>query len=316
MMKQVDLYSVFLRWKITLLVVILASATLSSLFSSSLFIRPKYRSVAVIYPSNLRSYSEESATEQMLQLFQSDSVFDHVVSHFNLIKHYRLDSTSSTVKHQLISMYNENVDIRKTEFEAVRIEVLDTDPEIACDMIYEMINAFNAFTLKLNREKSLEHVNIYKSQLLRKKKEIDSINVSLKELAVKFNLIDFESQSRELAKEYYRTVASGNERKIAQLTEAMRNLEEKGGKYHELQKHLENSTGEYAGLLVQYNTTVTDSKKVQTYTNVVVKPFPADKKAYPVRWLIVAVSVFASLLFSMILIAILEGRKSQLSQSN
>ena len=310
-MKNFDLLNIILKWKITLAVVAVIAVVLSSVFSSSYFIKPKYKSTAVIYPSNLVPYSQESSTEQMLQLFQSDSIFNHVVKYFDLVHHYRLDSLSSTLHYQLLGIYNENISIKKTEYEAVKIDVMDEDAQVACNMINEMIHAFNGFALSINKEKSKEILKIFSDRMDRKKRQIDSLNTAMKELAVKFGLIDYGAQSRELSKEYYRTVASGNEKKISELTASMRNLEEKGGEFHEIQNHLNKSTEEYSSLLSQYNTALSDTEKKLTYTNVVVKPFPSDKKAYPVRWLIVAVSTFAAILFSLIVIMILEGRKNK-----
>jgi capsule polysaccharide export protein KpsE/RkpR len=313
-MKNIDLWNIILKWKITLGIVIVLAAVLSAVFSSPFFIKPKYKSTAVIYPSNLMPYSGESPTEQMIQLFQSDTVFNHLVNYFNLVQHYGLDSADPVLHHKLLGIYNENVSIKKTEYEAVKIEVLDKDPAVACNMINEMVNAFNGYTLKLNHQKSKELVQIYKEQLSKKQSQIDSINTALKELAVKFGIIDYKSQSRELAKEYYRSLASGNEKKINELTNAIRNLEEKGGQFHELQLHLQNFTWEYADILRKYNQVVNDSEKTLTYTNVVVKPFPSDKKAYPIRWLIVTVAVLASFLFSLIVIMIVEGRNRTIEQ--
>lgn len=310
-MKNFDLLNIIFKWKITLAVVLVISVILSTVFSSSYFIKPKYKSWAVLYPSNLMPYSQESPTEQMIQLFQSDSVFNHVVARFNLVRHYGLDSANPTFRHRLMSIYNENVSIKKTEYEAVRIEVLDQNPRVACEMINEMINAFNAHTLYLNQAKSRELTEVFKMQLKQKEKQIDSINTELKELAVKYGIIDYKAQSRELSKEYYRTLASGNEKKINELTNSLRNLEERGGKFHELQEHLERSTWEYAKVLEQYNTVLNDSKKQLTYTNLIVKPFPADKKSYPVRWLIVIISACAALLFALIIIVIIEGKKKE-----
>ena len=309
-MKNFDLLNIILKWKVTLAVVIGLSVILSVVFSSPFFIKPKYKSTAIIYPSNLMPYSQESPTEQMLQLFQSDSVFNHVAEYFRLVKHYGLDSASPTIHYELMGIYNENVSIKKTEYEAVKIEVMDQEPETACNMINEMVNAFNAYTLNLNKAKSKELVNIFGVQLKRKEMQIDSINTALKELAVKFGIIDYKAQSRELSKEYYRTVATGNEKKINELTNSMRNLEERGGKFHELQEHLDHSAKEYGKLLIQYNTVLADSEKHLTYTNMVVKPYPSDKKAYPIRWLIVTVSACASALFSLLVIMIIEGRKN------
>lgn len=309
-MKNFDLINIILKWKITLAIVIVLAVVLSSVFSSPFFIKPKYKSTAVIYPSNLMPYSEETPTEQMLQLFQSDSIFNHLTDYFHLIQHYELDSASPTIHHDLLATYNENVSIRKTEYEAVKIEVADNDPQVACNMINEMVKAFNAYTLQLNKSKSRELVNIYGAQMKTKQEQIDSINSALKELAVKFGIIDYKAQSRELSKEYYRTIATGNEKKINELTNSLRNLEERGGKFHELQQHLKQATLEYSRILEKYNTVVNDSEKYLTYSNVVVKPFPSDKKSYPVRWLIVTIATFASVLFSLIVITIIEGRKT------
>ena len=310
-MKNFDLLNIILRWKARLAVIIVLTIALSAVFSSSYFIKPKYKSTAVIYPSNLTPYSQESPTEQMLQLFQSDSIFNHVAYYFHLIRHYKLDSASPVLRNDLLATYNENVSVKKTEYEAVKIEVMDQDPLVACNMINEMVKAFNAFTLKMNKEKSGELINIFGDQMKVKQVQIDSINTALKELGVKFGIIDYKAQSRELSKEYYRSISSGNEKKINELTNSLRNLEERGGKFHELQGHLNQSTAEYARILSQYNTVVNDTKKQLTYTNVVLKPYPSDKKAYPVRWLIVTVATFATLLFSLIVIVIMEGRKGE-----
>ena len=309
-MKNLDLLNIIVKWKKTLGVVAGASVLLAFIFSSPFFIKPKYKSFAIIYPSNLMPYSQESPTEQMLQLFQSDSIFTHLVKYFDLTKHYHLDPQSPTLHYQLLGMYNDNVSIKKTEYEAVRIDVLDVSPDTACKMIYEMINAFNANTLKMNKEKSWEILHIHELQMQRKKVELDSINTALKELAVKFELVDYGSQSRELSNEYYRTLATGNEKKIGELTNALRNLEERGGKFSELQNHLSYATAEYSNLLNQYNLSLTDVKKYLTYTNVVIKPVPSDKKAYPVRWLIVTIAFCASILFSSLVIMVIEGKKT------
>lgn len=308
-MKNFDLLKIAYKWKMTLILVVLATAILSVLFSSPFFIQPKYKSTAIIYPYNIAPYSQESPTEQMIQLFQADSVFTHVTEHFNLIKHYDLDTTSPTLQFELLSTYNKNVSIKKTEYEAVKIEVLDTKPEVACGMINEMISAFNANTLILNKKKSFESLSVYKNQLTEKQQQIDSISHSLKNISTKYGIIDYSSQSKELMREYYKNLSTGNEKKINELTNALRNMEELGAKYNEMRLHLDHATEEYSFILTEYNKALTDTQKKITYTNVIVKPVPADKKSYPIRWIIVAISCCSTFLFSYIVILIIEGKK-------
>lgn len=309
-MKNFDLIEIILKWKKTLAIVAAVAVILASVFSAPAFIKPKYKSTAILYPSNLMSYSEETPTEQMLQLFQSDSIFNHIAKKFNLVKHYDLDSTSPILRYELMKMYTENVSIKKTEYEAVIIEALDINPVTASDIIKEMIRVFNISTIKLQQAKSEEVVAILKNQLRRKQNEIDSITTAVKELAVKFGLIDYSAQSKQLSKEYYKALGSGNEKKINELTNAMRNLEERGGQFHTLQSHLNSSTSEYDYIWGELNKAVRDMNKQLTYTNVLVKPIPADKKSYPIRWLIVVAATFSALFFTLIIISVLEGRKN------
>jgi uncharacterized protein involved in exopolysaccharide biosynthesis len=44
-----------------------------------------------------------------------------------------------------------------------------------------------------------------------------------------------------------------------------------------------------------------------TYCNVITKPFPADKKSYPVRWLIVAMTLILTFFFSIVVILMVEN---------
>jgi hypothetical protein len=43
-----------------------------------------------------------------------------------------------------------------------------------------------------------------------------------------------------------------------------------------------------------------------TYTNIITSPYPADKKSFPIRWLIVVMVVLASFTFAMIALLFIE----------
>jgi capsular polysaccharide biosynthesis protein len=64
---SIELIQLVKKWKKHLIVVGAVSLLGSVIFSSPLFIKPKYKSFALVYPSNLIAYSTESATEQMHQ---------------------------------------------------------------------------------------------------------------------------------------------------------------------------------------------------------------------------------------------------------
>jgi uncharacterized protein involved in exopolysaccharide biosynthesis len=96
---------IFFRWKWHLLSIAVVAALLAAVFSGSFFIKPKYKSYALVYPSNIAPYSDESESEQMLQWLQSQDIRDSIIRKFNLAEHYRIDSSykyyQSTMQHNM-----------------------------------------------------------------------------------------------------------------------------------------------------------------------------------------------------------------------
>jgi hypothetical protein len=67
------------------------SIATGAFISSPIVITPKYKSTAIVYPTNLFEYSKESTTEQMFQILLSNDIKFKMLNAFNLDKHYNLD---------------------------------------------------------------------------------------------------------------------------------------------------------------------------------------------------------------------------------
>src|SRR3954468_8271203 len=145
-----------IKWKKQFIIVTIATTLISALFSSKWFIKPKYKSFAIVYPANLNPYSSESKSEQMMQLFESADIQNSVIKKFDLAKHYDIDTTKAAGMSQLMNEYESNISVSRTDYESILIKVLDTDPKIACDMVKEIINSFNEKAKTLQREQSKE----------------------------------------------------------------------------------------------------------------------------------------------------------------
>jgi len=299
---------VVLRWKMQFIVVSVAAIILSVLFSAEWFIKPKYKSTAIIYPSNIIPYSSESPSEQMLQLFESADIRDAVINKFKLAEHYGIDTTATGGVSKLIARYESNVEIKRTQYESIEIRVLDENPGTACAMANEIIKQLNLKARALQREKTGEVLVIVKNQLERKHKSLDSLDVVLKELRIKYQILDYDMQAKEVTKAYLKSL-SGGKSKMQDVDVMLRNLEEKGGEYYEAKKTYDALLGSYNATRIEYDNVLKDLTKELTYTNVVTKPAIADKKSYPVRWLIVTVSFIASNMFLFLMALVFDIRK-------
>lgn len=303
--------NIVLKYKIHFVIVAIASIILSVLFSSEYFIKPKFKSTAVVYPSNLTPYSTESETEQMLQLFESDDIRDDLIRDFDLFNHYEIDTTEKYPLTRLYGQMKENIKIEKTKFESVDIEVWDTNPMLASRMVDSLLAKMHKKARMLQREKSGEVVVILKNQLDLKTAEMDSMEKALLELRTQYGILDFDEQVKSFSRVYYEEVAAGRASVGGNraMDKVMTNLLNKGGEYISLKEHLWRVRGTYNDLKLNYENALKDMTKELTYSNVVTKPVPAEKKSSPVRSLIVIMFTGSMLLLSFIIIVLFENSK-------
>ena len=314
---QINILQLLLKWKFHLGIIVVIAIILAAVFSGPLFITPKYESNAVMYPANISPYSDESETEQMLQVFQSNDIRDSVINKFDLAKHWEIDSSYKYFYTTMMWEYSQNVKIGKTPYEGVSIEVLDRDPQMACDMVNSIMDYYNKKVKQLHEIKFGEVVKMYERAIKKKENYIDSLENRFYELSTEYGLLDYTSQSREIARGYLKTIdGSGsshiNSKEVLRLKE---NIEKKGGEFIYLQYSLEQEAVRFSTLKMDYDQAVMDFDRQFSYINVITKPFVADKKAYPVRWLIVVISAIASFFIAFLIILIIENYKGMRKHS-
>jgi capsular polysaccharide biosynthesis protein len=299
-----NLIDIMVKWKYQLAVVAVAAVLLSAFFSSPIFITPLYKSNAILYPSNISPYSDENETEQSVQIFQSRDIRDSLVKRFDLARHYGIDSAYEHFESTLVWEFSQRVKISKTPYEAVEVEVWDQDPIMARDMINAMLEYYNSKIRKMHKEKFAEVVTNYEFIIDLKKRELDSLANTARELGEKFGLLDYPMQTREVM----RAVLSGSGR-VQEANRLKKNLEEKGGERELLSGLMLAVSKDYSTLKLDYDRAVLDANRNYTYVNLLSKPFVADKKAYPIRWLIVAFSTMAALFLAILIIGVIERLK-------
>ena len=309
-----NLITIFLKWKWHLLIIAVIAGLAAVIISSSLVITPKYKSFAILYPVNLSAYSDESETEQMLQWFGSKEIMDDIIETFDLSTHYKISPDYKYYHTVMKALYEKNVRIKKTPYEAIQIEVYDSDPIIACRMVDSIISFTNSLILKNHSEKYREGLIVMENLLSLKQHELDSVAAVLNILSTEYDIIDYPNKSREIARGYLRTVDGNNASNIntQEVLKWKKYIEEKGNVWTRYNNRYFDLIAEYGNYKIQYENALINTEKHITYTTVVTKPVPADKKSYPIRWLIVVNIILATLIFSIVIIAFIEiNRKSQ-----
>ena len=307
---SINLLKLVEKWRYHLVIIVAAAAILAAIFSGPAFITPLFKSHAVVYPANVDSYSDESETEQMLQIMGSQDIVDSIIEKFDLPAHYEIDRDYKYFKTALLYEYHQNVSINKTPYEGVMIEVQDKDPDTAAYMVKSILDFYNKKVAYLHKSKYKEVIDMYEFQLAAKRDILDSLKNIMYELGTEYGLIEYGYQSQEIMRGYLKTVTGQGSDRIntKEVERLLRNMEQKSGQLVEVVAMIQNEANSYTSIKLDYELAVRFYNANMTYSNVVTSPFPSDKKSYPIRWLIVVVFTTATFIFAMLVLLFIEKR--------
>lgn len=295
-----SLFKVIFKWKWHIIAITVIAAVLGAVFSGPTFITPKYKSEAILYPSNVSAYSDETFTEQMLQIMESQDIMDSVVENFDLMKHYEIGKDYKYWKTALIGEYRDNVSISKTPYDAVKIKVLDKDPQIACDMVNDIIRLYDQKVGKLHKIKRWETVQMYKKQLDEKSIFIDSLKKELSEITGNNDIINYSYLSGENSIAYFNSNLKKDNETNDFLPEVISLIE-----------LISNESINYTDIRLEYEQELRFYNADMTFSNIISEPFAADKKSYPVRWVIVSLCSISAFILSIFVIYTLDRKELQ-----
>ena len=270
---NLPLLKAVLKWKWHIIVLTIIATVLGVIFSGPKLITPRYKSEAVVYPRGLVEFSDETYTEQMLQVMESQEIMDSIVEIFNLMNHYEIDKNYIHAK------------------TALKIRVLDEDPEMAYNIVNEILRLYNIKFGEIYKSKKIENARLYKNNLDNKYKFIDSLKRDLARISEDGEMINYLYLSKGNSIAYF---SDGNNNS-KNISEAIALVE-----------LIASETAAYSEIKIEYEKELRQAEGEMTFLNVVSRPFIADKKTYPVRWIIVALSCIGTFLFSILLAISIE----------
>ena len=298
---NISLIKLIFKWKWHILLITLAATICGAIFSGPRFITPLYKSVAIAYPANVSPYSDESETEQMLQIINSQSIVDSIIEKYDLWSDYKIDRNYQYAKTYMMLEYHDKIKITKTPYDAVSIVVSDKDPVTACNIAKDILYFYDQKIDQLHRIKQAEVVMMYSRQLELKQQDIDNWKQQLSDLGTNYGIANFEQQSREITRAYL----TGSPK----AAEMMKNLELYGATEIDLENKIISEAESFIDIKKEYEQNLRFFLADLTYSNIISEPYPADKKSYPVRWVVMVLSGLGAMLLSILVLFVIENRK-------
>jgi uncharacterized protein involved in exopolysaccharide biosynthesis len=355
-LESTSLLFLLMRWRKPLAIILLLTLVASFIFSGPTFIKPKYRSSVVFFPSatnsvskalleesnsekqDILAFGEEEQAEQMLQILNSDEIRETIVNKYDLLTHYQINKADAFPMTKLYEEFKDNINFSRTEFMSVRIDVLDTDPEMAANIANDIASLLDSMKSKIQRSRAESAFAIVKSAYLSKMELMKVKEDSLRKICEE-GVMDFATQTELLSKEYITAtsiytneVASlsildkfksetdtnivgtkarikGAEARIKSLKVQLNKLAQFGGASVSLNEELTLDREDLSKMKKQYDKAYVDVQQNLTPKFIVNKAVKAEKKSYPVRWLIVVVSITITFLLSIVVLLIVERVK-------
>ncbi|MBX2960786.1 MAG: hypothetical protein KF732_12615 [Flavobacteriales bacterium] len=320
-----DITSLIKSYKKILLLVGIVALIVSTIVS--FLIKDKYKSSVILYPTTNSSISkaiisetnngkddvlkfgEIEEAEQLLQILHSDEIKKKIIEKYNLLNHYGIDENHRYKLTKLNEEFEDNVTFKLTKYLAIEIAVLDYNADTAALIANDIALYLDTVKNRMQKEIAVPAFKIVEQRYYAQKDFIKGLEDSLSALRM-LGVIDYESQAERLTEQLGIAIVQGKTAAANQLEERLKTLSKYGGAYVSIRDQLEFEKKQLTAIHTKYQEAKVDAESILQHKFVVNNAFPAEKKTYPIRWLIVSISTLSSVVLALFLILIINNLKS------
>jgi uncharacterized protein involved in exopolysaccharide biosynthesis len=319
-----DILYKFFQFRKILIAVSIFAAIASAIVS--FIITPEYKAAVVLFPApsdalskslisthnaakNTGVYGEEPEVERLLQTLHSDEIRRMIVWKYDLHTHYDIDTAASSSRSKMAKAFNKRFKFSRTPFMAVEVLVYDKNPELAAKMANDIPFLLDSIMNSMEKKRQLEAYRIVREEFEYKQTQMKEQEEKMKEI-MKKGIYDFESQSEVYNKAYAEAIASGNARGVKALEDKLDILSEYGGSYIRIRDFLLFESENLAHLSARLKEAKLDAEQSLSHAFVINQAEVPDKKARPLRSIIVATSTISAFVLCFVFLLLMESFKA------
>lgn len=294
----------------------------------SLFMTEYYRSTVIIFPArtnsitlnesgvkrgNISDFGEEQEAEQLLQVINSEDVQERVIKKNDLYNHYKVNLQDKYARTKIRQIYNSRVTAKRTKYNSIDISVKDIDPQIAA----QIANSISEFTDSVKNRMIRERARVSMHMMDREYSRLESKLTSLTDSLNHFQEIGVlgEMERASLLEAYSEIIRAGDRNTAQKLAKQIELNKRYGDEYDFKRRQRDLLSDQFLRFQLNQNQFLADAAIDIPQKFTVDFAVPADKKSYPIRWLIVMGSMFSVLLLALILLIIKENYLSIMIRS-
>ncbi|MBL7936772.1 MAG: hypothetical protein JNM51_13285 [Bacteroidia bacterium] len=308
-------------WRKKLIIVSSLAAIVSLVLS--FIISPQYKSTAVVFPSRTFSVSkllieqnqgaqedymdlgDEDDAEKLLQILNSNEIRTLVADKYDLWTNWDIEKNTVYSHHYLKMKWEDMVTFKRTNFVSIKVEVYDYVANRSADIANSILSYADSVKFRMTREVAKQALEITKEEYFTTIDRINELEDSLqkiKELGVLDNNAEIKAYSKSMAQ----AIEKGNESAQKKLQEKLDILKKYGTAFDYVYTNLKKYRLKYPIIKNKYDEALVNYNRPLTSKFIVDKAVPNEKKAKPIKWLIILISTSSAFLLAFLYLLFTE----------
>jgi capsular polysaccharide biosynthesis protein len=319
--ESIKLLSKIYKWRKPLIIVTLSAALLSII--ASFLISPQYKATAIIFPSrtfsvakllveqnagNQEDYMElgdEDDAEKLLQILNSTEIRERIANDYDLWQYWDIPRNNDYSNHYLKLKWDEMVSFKRTDYVSIRIDVFDYQSDRAAKIANSIVSYADTVKHRMTKEVAEQAFAIVEEEYNNYLKNVDDLEDSLQTIR-ELGVIDYKSEMAAYSKEMAKSVAKGDASAIAKLKVKLDTIQKYGMAYQDLNEKLKKYRFKYPVIKGKYDEAFVNCTKQLPSKFIVDKAVRNEKKAKPVKSLIVIITTFSAFLLSLLYLLFID----------
>lgn len=312
---SIKLLSKVYKWRKPLILVTLIAAVISTIIS--FLISPQYLGTSIIFPARTFSvskllieqnpgsqedymeYGDEDDCEKLLQILNSADIRNMAANEYNLWEHWKINKDDVYANHYLKLKWDEMVSFKRTDYVSIKINVYDYQSDRAAKLANSIVSYADSVKNKMTKVIAKEALMIIEEEYLSTLANIKSLEDSLQVIR-EIGVIDYKSEMEAYSKAMAKAVSKGDEGAKSKLQVKLDLLKKYGMAYQDLFEKLKKYRFKYPVIKGKYDEARVNYERHLPSKFVVEKAVRNEKKAKPVRAIIVLVPTISTFLLALL----------------
>jgi len=233
-------------WQYRYTLILIAVTATAATYGITFLITPEFKTTAVIYPTapinsskdalgqtnNYRGLSEfgsEDEAEQLMEVISGNNLRRRVANQLNLWAHYKIDTADRRKNYYFDNIWNKNISLSLSKFNALRIEVYATDPQTAANIANTIATEADSV---YRDSRKVRGIAAYKAICASKQMAIKEYTDLVDSLTFyrKLGVLDVPNQVKELYRIKAQNVATGNRERVTRIEKELDALKQYSAK--------------------------------------------------------------------------------------